>query len=236
MRQPRDHVRRRGHRITYNRSSHRLHELERIIGARHGMLLNTDDFDLYVTPVAQTLRHLHEIKNGLATYNDVLDRLMVWAPLHTPLLSEEQLREAAREAMRRPNMDCADALAGRLKLTYAERQFLKITSIGSFDVNKVGRTRLRKERKRLRDRARDAAKRATRGVTPRSQSLSRTRPWEAEGICRRTWERHRKVDPALASAFPPVSQIPRVASCLYAGRGICVTDEASGIREETNEA
>ena len=29
------------------------------------------------------------------------------------------------------------------------------------------------------------------GAKPREQSLSRTKPWEAEGISRRTWERRR---------------------------------------------
>jgi hypothetical protein len=212
MRQPRDHRRGR-HRLVYNPVSHRLRELERIISYRHGTLLDTDDSDIYLVPVAQTLRHIYEKRYGPATMADVLDRLQVWAQLWTPLVPKNHLEDSAREAMRCQKLDKADALALRLRLTYADRQFLRITTIGSFDVNKADRTRLRKERKRLKDRERDAAKRAASGATPRSQSLSRTRPWEAEGICRRTWERRRIADSPLARAFPPLSQIPRVARC-----------------------
>src|SRR5262249_27165316 len=35
-------------------------------------------------------------------------------------------------------------------------------------------------------------KRRARGARPRSQSFSRTKPWETTNMSRRTWERHRK--------------------------------------------
>jgi hypothetical protein len=196
MQCPRDH-RRSSHRPVYNRASHRLRELERIISSRHGALFDTDDSDIYLVPVTQTLRCIYEKRHGLATTADVLDRLQVWAQRWMPLVAEGQLEDAAREAMRRQKLDKADTLAARLKLTYAERMFLRITTIGSCDVDKAGRARRRKGRKRLRDRARAAAKRAARGAVLRSeylaQSLSRTRPWEAEGISRSTWERRRRL-------------------------------------------
>jgi len=73
---------------------------------------------------------------------------------------------------------------------------LRITTIGSFDVNKRQRAKLRKERKRIRDRERQARKRAQRGALPRSEylarSLARTQPWKRYGIHRRTWERRRQ--------------------------------------------
>jgi hypothetical protein len=47
------------------------------------------------------------------------------------------------------------------------------------------------ERKRERDREQARRRRAAQGMRPHSQSLSRTRPWEAEGISRSTWERNR---------------------------------------------
>jgi hypothetical protein len=175
MMRPRGHLRGR-RRLVYNPATHRLRELERIISHRHGTLLDTDDSDIYLVPVAQSLHHIYEKRYGPATMADVLDRLQVWAQLWTPLVPKNHLEDSAREAMRCQKLDKADALAVRLKLTYADRQFLRITTIGSFDVNKAGRTRLRKERKRLKDRERDAAKRAASGATPRSQSISRTRP------------------------------------------------------------
>jgi hypothetical protein len=195
MKRPRDHLRSR-HRLVYNPASHRLRELERVISYRHGTLLDTDDADIYLIPVAQTLRCIFEKRYGPATTVDVLDRLKVWAQLWTPLVTKNQLEDSAREAMRRQKLDKADALAARLKLTYADRMLLRITSIGACDVDKAGRTRRRKEKKRARDRARAAARRAERGAVIRTQylaqSLSRARPWESEGISRRTWERRRR--------------------------------------------
>jgi len=99
--------------------------------------------------------------------------------------------EDAKAAMAR-----ADALAARLKLTYADRMRPGITTIGACDLDKAGRTRRRKERKRRKDRQRAAAKRAARGTIPRTEYLarshSRARPWATEGISRRTWERRRR--------------------------------------------
>jgi hypothetical protein len=46
--------------------------------------------------------------------------------------------------------------------------------------------------RRQRDRAYQEQKRRERGARPQTQSLSQTRPWEAEKISRRTWERRRK--------------------------------------------
>ena len=183
-------------RPNYNQASHRLGELARIIRYRHGSRFDTDDGDIYLVPVAQTLRRIYESKKGLATTEDVLERLQLWAQIWMPLVPEKQLEAAAQEAMHKPKLDKADPLAIRLKLKYADRMALGITTIGACDVDKAGRTRLRKERKRRRDREKKAAKRAERGAIPRAEylakSLSRTRPWATEGISRSTWERRRK--------------------------------------------
>ena len=81
----------------------------------------------------------------------------------------------------------ADKLGKYLGLSYATRQELQIRTIGSYDLTKRTRKRLR-ERK---NRAAMAAKRLANGAKPHSESLSRTEPWKAEGISRRTWERRR---------------------------------------------
>jgi hypothetical protein len=47
-----------------------------------------------------------------------------------------------------------------------------------------------KSRKKARDRAQAKARRAARGAKSRAESA--TRPWEAQGISRRTWERRRR--------------------------------------------
>lgn len=225
MREPRDHARRHRRPITYNPTSRRLRELERIIAARHGSALDTDDADTYLEPVAQTLRRIYENKNGFATTAHVLDRLQVWAEVRTPQVSTGMLQEAAREAMQRPRMDTADVLAVRLNLTYAERTRLQITTIGACDLNKAGRIRKRKERKRARDRARAAAKRKERGVVARTiylaQSLTRARPWEAKGISRRTYYRQ------LARA---IGTSPSPSNLLSGGRPTCATGQTQPSR------
>jgi hypothetical protein len=82
----------------------------------------------------------------------------------------------------------ADPLGKFFGLKYALRKKLKIKTIGAADVPKRARTELRKRNARKRE----AARRQTAGALPRAQSLSQTRPWEADGVCRRTWERRRR--------------------------------------------
>ena len=81
----------------------------------------------------------------------------------------------------------ADNLARVLGVTYAQRQHLRLTTIGSVNVKKRARKELRKRSCRLR---KERMRRA-RGMRPQSQSLSATQPWKQLGMSRRTWERHR---------------------------------------------
>jgi hypothetical protein len=207
-RPPRDHVRRKRRRLTYNPTSHRLRELERVINARHGKDLDTDDADIYLVPVAQCLRRLHESKDGPATFADLFDRLTIWARVRTPRVAARMLRAAATEAMDNPTMERADALARRLRLPYVAREVLGIRTIGAFDKSKAARTKAAKDNRRRRNRLRIAAKRRARGVKPRAvylaQSLSRTKPWVAEGLSRATWYRRQVKTPA-----PGVRQVCR---------------------------
>jgi hypothetical protein len=81
----------------------------------------------------------------------------------------------------------ADNLARFLGVTYAQRQALRLTTIGSIDVKKRARKELRKRRDRI---ARERKRRAL-GMRPQSESLSATQPWKELGMSRRTWERRR---------------------------------------------
>src|SRR5690606_8887235 len=66
-------------------------------------------------------------------------------------------------------------------------------TIGACDVSDAGRAVLAMNAKRERDRQRSEKKRRAQGATVRAEyeakSLSATKPWEAEGISRRTWYR-----------------------------------------------
>jgi hypothetical protein len=102
-------------------------------------------------------------------------------------ISEAEAAEIAAQAATYPKRLSADGLAAWLGISYAQRQALRITTIGSRDVKKRARTILRKRKARIR---KERMRRA-RGMRPQAESLSQTAPWEAMGISRRTWERKR---------------------------------------------
>jgi hypothetical protein len=103
----------------------------------------------------------------------------------------------------------ADNLARFLGVTYAQRQALGLKTIGSIDVKKRARRELRKRKDRLyQERCRRA-----RGARPQSESLSRTKPWEALNMSKRTWERRRnKARDASSSAVSFLSRNDRLAT------------------------
>ncbi len=81
----------------------------------------------------------------------------------------------------------ADSLAKFLGVTWAQRQALGLTTIGSVNVKK----RARKELRKLRDKRAKERKRRAQGARPQSESLSATKPWEKEGMSRTKWYRLR---------------------------------------------
>ena len=185
------------HKKPYDRTVHRLREIERIIQYRYGVLPDTDDVDIFLNQVACCQLQMRRKKLGqLPEFDELVERLGLWCERWAPQASILQCRDAAREALRRGRIDTADDCAAQLRLSYEERMRLRITTIGSFDVNKRQRAKLRKERKRIRDRQRQARKRAQRGALPRPQYLARSharrQPWKPDGISRRTWERRRQ--------------------------------------------
>ena len=104
-----------------------------------------------------------------------------------------EAQDVIEEAGATPRARKADDLACYLRLDYATRQVLGITMIGAHDADKRERRRRRRERNRL---AKEL-KRRERGAIVRAEwleanSISRAKPWEAEGISRITWYRRRK--------------------------------------------
>ena len=114
-------------------------------------------------------------------------------------ITETEASAITEEASITPKYRTADRLAKYLGVTWAVRQHLGLTTIGSIDVGK----KARKERKRA-DRIRSERRRRDSGAAPRAEyeanSLSATKPWEKLGMSRRTWERHRSKDDASPSA------------------------------------
>jgi hypothetical protein len=83
-------------------------------------------------------------------------------------------------------------LGQRLNLTNAEREALKAWRIVPVDMTADDLA----EQWKAKERERKRCKRATMGAKPRqtyeAASLSSRKPWLAEGISRRTWERRRR--------------------------------------------
>jgi hypothetical protein len=209
----------------YSRTSHRLREVERIIVSRHGVIPDTDDAGIYLDQVACChLNHLWKKTGTKPERAALLERLDLWAERFGPDTSAKLRRDVVRAVLRRPRLDNADDCARRLRLSYAERAALGITTIGAFDADKRERTLRRKARKRERDRRQVAAKRADAGAVSRADylaahSVSRERPWEAKGVSRRTWYRRQM---ALGTGVSPTS----VSSML--GDGLVSRSRTSG--------
>jgi hypothetical protein len=134
---------------------------------------------------------------------DAAGALMMAAKRMGGTITEEQAEQVINEADTVPKCRKADALGRYLRLSDKMRTALGITTIGSFDLSK----RQRALRKRERSRARKELKRRAAGKKTRVEYLaaarSKTQPWRAEGISRRTWYRRRGV--AQVRPHPPLS-------------------------------
>jgi hypothetical protein len=103
-------------------------------------------------------------------------------------ITEGEATAIADQAAEIPYVWKADQLAKYLGLTYAQRQALRLTTIGSVDIGKRARRVLRQRKDRL---AKERKRRAA-GMRPQSQSLSQTQPWREMGLSRAAWYRRNK--------------------------------------------
>ncbi|AVA22488.1 hypothetical protein [Rhizobium sp. NXC24] len=161
----------------------RLREIERVIRHRHNRGIpdpaGTDDYDscvAYIYAVATTPRS-----------QSVVDWCKTWAPW----ISDDELLDLVCTVGRRKYMLGAEATAKLLHVTMKERNALGLKTIGACDLSSEDRKAVAKELKRERDRSRQERKRREQGMLNRSSqeatTLAATKPWEAEGISRRTW-------------------------------------------------
>lgn len=169
----------------------RLMEIMRVIRARYGRFLPENDGPEFFEAVAAAYQ-----AGGSA---NILGDLRGWcwcaAPWACDLKYAGVLAEVAASVAGRRRDLRADAIANLLRVTMAERLALGLQTIGACDVVPEERQKIMKDRKMENDRARQRAKRVAEGRQDRAEyeanSFSRTKPWEAAGISRRTWERRR---------------------------------------------
>lgn len=143
--------------------------------------------------------------NHLACLAHPRKHIADWIDSWAPWLTAGEQRDLVGRSLANPQRWTADQLAWRLRLTKEQRNMLAITTIGAIDEPKAARTKRRREREKQR---RKATRRAN-GALPRKlyeeQSISRTKPWIAEGISRASWYRRRRETSAFPETSPPTA-------------------------------
>lgn len=180
----------------------RVRELERIITSRYGVVLpETDDADLFIEVAAYSL-NAHCQSKGLDLDKVLADWCHRWAPWALQRAGTI-VRPILNMLVGRKYQMKADEAARKICLTLLERTALEIKTMGACDFSARVRKGIAKDVKRSGDRSRQTAKRRARGVEPRESwlaknSLSKGRPWDAEGISRAQWyRRFRETGPSL---------------------------------------
>lgn len=168
----------------------RLREIEQLIVARHGQIIpETDDADLFIKAAAYAL-NAHCRQKHLDFEVALRGWCSRWCPWVLPQAAT--VLRPILHALRSRRLDlAADEVAHILNVTLWERTAQEFRSIGACDVPTEIRKGIARNYKRERDRKRLEGKRRAAGVQSRENSLSKTRPWDAEGISRAQWYRRR---------------------------------------------
>jgi hypothetical protein len=167
--------RQRRHRQNFDFPAKRRREIE--LHARHVGAAETEDFRRWL--IAWVWHN--------PSAKDQIWSLMECAKNMGGKITEAQASDIIEEASITRKHLTADNLARFLGVTYADRQTLRLTTIGSVNVKKGAR----KELRRRNDRLYQERRRRERGARPHSASLSRTKPWEAMKMSRAKWYRQR---------------------------------------------
>lgn len=193
----------------------RTAEIEKLIRHRHGPIIpETDDAFIYL----EVICNLTYVEFDQDHVKVALEWAARWLPWATKKAVEDVIYDRTQVRFRSLS---ADALGHALHVSYEERCLLDLRTIGSFDVTKRQRTKIRKAKRRDRDRHRKMVKRRSAGAVTRAEylakSLSQSKPWEAFGVCRRTWEKrgrpvpvdrandHSEASSVDSQAVPPIT-------------------------------
>lgn len=162
----------------------RLRQLERLFHDRYGDALPDDDAgrdDLLIA--------LHHIA-ALAQRAD--EAMTFWAAVWAPWIDEDELKGIIETVLAKPLKWKAATLGSRLRLTGTEHDALGITTFRPHGVSDADQ----RERRQMDKNKAKTAKRRAAGSVPREEwlagRLSRSRPWEAEGISESTWRRRKR--------------------------------------------
>jgi hypothetical protein len=166
-------------------NSVRLRNVQCLLRDRYGDQLPDDDAgrdDLW------TLLNVKSLAVSIPRRKQaLLIEIYDWAPW----LAEDEAEQRAEQIATYPITFKSDTLGRKLNLTSADRDRLCLWQIRAIDLdaNQLEERELKKDRERKRKHRR------AKGVKPRAEyeaaSLSRSKPWLAMGVSRRTWERYR---------------------------------------------
>src|SRR5262245_6810320 len=158
----------------------RVAELNRLFERRWGARLPDDDAGRDDARIMA-----HHLAGLRGNDRRIAEWLEIWAPW-MPATDAEALATAA---LSKPLRWRADTLGKLLNLSRAERDSLRIRTIGDIESTAAERRAARQERARLRKEARRRAAGSTQRQQYEVSSVSRTKPWIALDISRRTWYR-----------------------------------------------
>jgi hypothetical protein len=184
------------------RGAHNLPAIRRGEIERHALHVgaaNTEDFWRWLVAWAW-----HNGQNG----RDPTGALMMAAGrMGRRGMSEAKAEDILERSRAMRQQRAADRLARFLGVTFAQRKVLNVTTIGSVDIDRKQRERRRRERNRMAKEARRRAKGLQSRAEYEAKCLTRTKPWQVEGISYRTWRRRRqrdRVGQGRGTAIPPL--------------------------------
>jgi hypothetical protein len=215
--------------IVHIRMARRRNELVRLAAHRRKFGIDLGDLEQWAWVMADALAFGPHGADYF-TFIELAAKMGVEFPEDTAMRAIRCVNGKVRSKKKHYRPFAARAVARMLDVTAEERWQCKIQTIAAADETDTEAEAPRREDRRAWDRERDRRRRAAAGATPRNQSLSATRPWEAFGICRRTWERRGKPDPAGAVANSSDANTGDSALC-NGGGAICDTAANAQPRE-----
>src|SRR5262249_6734019 len=170
----------------------RVGDLTGFIRHRYGPTLPDDDAgrdDLNELLLPVSLR----VKSPALVMRNTIE---TWAPWMTAEEAYSVIQQIERTPPKLRNRTAKD-LGQRLNLTNAEREHLRVWTIAPVDMTADQRAAWLRQKKRQRDRLRLQRKRRAAGIRSRTvylaNSLSKQKPWLAEGTSRASWYRRQKM-------------------------------------------
>ena len=213
----------------------RLGDLRRLLRHRYGPVLPDDDAGS--EDLMDSLKPISLGPRPITRMRHEIELIAPWAGTDSIIDQVSRLPTYERKPKAKP-------LGQQMQVTNAEREALRLWTIAPADKTDEEMATHRKAK----ERARQARRRRERGAKPRAAylaaSLSRAKPWEAEGISRRTYYRRK------GGTGPSEAKVNKLSTHLchagsrtangehgngVSGQGLATTTEAGSTRRAVGE-